>query len=166
MEQKNSLSISGEVSELSTADGSVSGQGLRLDLSHSFQKNWSAEVFLSSAMASNGASSFTGYGGYAFYDLYSKGGRSRVQETSVDGVTLIRETEDQSQLFQIGAGINQYLLNGSRGVYSSSGPGAAANYLFRMFKYNFKASARYSSLISNNTSVQAMSVSLGMIFPL
>jgi hypothetical protein len=164
-EQRNSLSISGEMSQFKTDGGSISGQGLRLDLAHSFQKNWSAEIFLSTAMGAAGASSFTGYGGYALYDLYSTG-RARIQDTTVDGLPLIHESQDQEQLLQVGAGINQFLLNGSRGVYSSSGPGAAANYLFRMFKYNFKTSVRYSSLISNNTSVQAISFSLGMIFPL
>lgn len=164
-EQRNSLSISGEMSQFTTDGGSISGQGLRLDLAHAFQKSWSAEIFLSTAMGAAGASSFTGYGGYAFYDLYSTG-KSRNQETSIDGIPLIRESQDQEQLLQLGAGINQYLLNGSRGVYSSSGPGAAANYLFRLFKYNFKTSVRYSSLVSNNTSVQAISFSLGMVFPL
>lgn len=164
-EQDNILGVSGEMSSFSLAGGNINGQGLRLDFSHSFQKSWAAEVFLSTALTTSGASSFTGYGGYAFYDLYSSG-RNRNQQTAIDGIPLIQDSQEQTQLVQIGAGVNQYLLNGSRGVYSSSGLGVAANYIFRMFKYNFKASARYSSLTSNNVAVQAMSFSLGVVFPL
>lgn len=164
-QQENSLAISGEISQFSLSGGSISGQGIRLDFNHSFQQNYSAEVFLSTALSSTGASSFTGYGGYGFYDLWATG-HARHQVTAIDGIPVLQESEEQTQVFQVGLGISQYLLNGSKGVYSSSGFGAAANYIFRLSKYNIKASGRYSSLISNNTSVQAVSLSIGIAFPL
>jgi hypothetical protein len=164
-QQENSLAVSGEMSQFSLSGGSISGQGIRLDFNHSFQQNYSAEIFLSTALSSTGASSFTGYGGYGFYDLWVTG-HARHQVTAIDGVPVLQESEEQSQVLQVGLGLNQYLLNGSKGVYSSSGFGVAANYIFRLSKYNIKTSGRYSSLISNNTSVQALSLSIGIVFPL
>jgi|GEM_PF-2648149 len=164
-QDENSLAISGEMSQFALSGGSISGEGVRLDFNHSFQQNFSAEVFLSTALNTTAASSFTGFGGYALYNLFGTG-LAKQQATSLDGVPLIRESEEQASIVQVGLGLNQYLLNGSKGVYSSSGVGVVGNYIFKAFKYNLKASAKYSALVSDNTAVQGLFLSLGIVFPL
>jgi len=162
--QNNMLAVSGEMSSFKLETGSISGTGIRVDFSHSFSPKLGIELFLSTALGQE-SSSFTGFGGYAFYNLLTECcDQNRI--LYVDGVPAVSENLKMKHLFQVGVGVNQFLLNGSKGVYSSSGPGLGANYLFQLYRFQIKASARLSEMISNNNKVQGTFLSLGVAFPL
>jgi hypothetical protein len=110
-------------------------------------------------------STFTGFSGYGFYSLFSDCcGKQRT--TSLNGYTLLNEADNQPQVLQVGLGLEQFFLNGSRGVYSFSGPGVAANYQVTLWSVCFKASARYTEMETQQTKVKATLFGLGIMFPL
>lgn len=170
-EKTNWLSIGAESSSFQVGEGAIRGSGVHLDLSHNFGAKYTMEVFLATALSggSSVSSSFTGYGGNAYYNLFSSCCERR-RTVLVDGVPVINEYQEQRYLFQIGGGLNQYLLNGTKGVYSSSGLGVGANLIFRvpsLFKtLQFKASARTAQMVASETKVQAVFLTFGVVFPL
>ncbi|RYZ80502.1 MAG: hypothetical protein EOP04_25765 [Proteobacteria bacterium] len=125
------------------------------------------ELFLASALnpSGGGQSSFTGLGGYVLYNLY--GNCCMEQRTiSVDGRPMITETTEKRSSLQVGLGLDQYFLNGSKSVYSASGLGIGLNYQFRFMKYNFKASYRHSQMTTGQLKIGGDFIGLGMVFSL
>lgn len=165
--QSNLLGISGEMSSFQLDEGRIVGTGIRLDFAHSFSPKWGIDLFLSTALGNEQgvSASFTGFGGYAFYNLFSEC-CDQNRALLVDGVPVVSESQELKHLFQIGLGINQFLLNGSKGVYSSSGLGFGVNYYFRVMRFHLKASARQAQMISNENKVQGTFLGLGIVFPL
>ncbi|MBX3041132.1 MAG: hypothetical protein KF789_10555 [Bdellovibrionaceae bacterium] len=165
--ETNALSVSGEMSQFTLDDGSLSGTGIRADFLHAFSRKVSFELFLSSAFSNDKSvsSSFTGYGGSFYYNLFSECcGESKT--LNVDGVPLVHESQSRGQQFQVGLGLNQYLLNGSEGVYSASGLGVGANYVFEVKSWNIKLSGRFADMISGGNKIQATFLGIGVLFPL
>lgn len=166
-EQKNRLSVSLETSSFRLDEGEINGTGGRIDFSHSFSKKWSMDLSLSTALNGQGSlqSAFTGFSGYAYFNLFSDCcGQERT--TLLNGHTLVNEVDSQPQSFQIGLGLEQFLLNGSRGVYSFSGPGVGTNYQVNIGSFRLKVSGRYSEMETPQSKVKAMLIGVGLVFPM
>lgn len=166
-ENRDSLTLSGDMSTFTLEGGTISGSGAKIDFQHAFAPRASVELFLSSAIsASQGvSSSFTGYGAHLLYSPFQDA-YSANRSIEVNGVSLITENAETKHLFEIGVGLNQYLLNGSKGVYSASGLDGIASYRFAMLSFQWKASARFASLVSAATPVSAIFLSIGLSLPL
>lgn len=165
--ETNALSVSGEMSQFTLDEGSLSGTGLRADFLHAFGRKLAVEVFLSSAFSNDKSvsSSFTGYGGTFYYSLFSECCRES-KAVTVDGSPVLYENQDRGPQFQVGLGLNQYLLNGSQGVYSASGLGLGAAYVFGFRSWNIKISGRFADMVSGDNKVQATFLGIGLLFPL
>ncbi|HRO67193.1 MAG TPA: hypothetical protein PL182_06495 [Pseudobdellovibrionaceae bacterium] len=165
--ETNSLSISGETSQFKLEDGSLSGTGIRADFLHALNRKLSVEIFLSSAFSNDKSisSSFTGYGGTFYYNLFSECCEES-RTVTMDGTPLLYENQNRGRQLQIGLGLNQYLLNGSQGVYSASGLGIGANYVFGIRSWNVKISGRFADMVSGDNKVQATFLGIGLLFPL
>lgn len=167
-ESKSQISPSLEISQFSISEGTLTGTGGKIDFSHNFTKGMNVELYFSTALTAKGSSlqsSFTGLGGYIFYSLW--GDCCDLRKThSIDGVSIITETVESKNSLEIGVGLDQFFLNGSKAVYSSSGFGVGMNYRFRLFDYNLKFSTKYSMLTANNVAASGIFFGLGMIFPL
>lgn len=164
--QKNSMSAAFEMATFTFESESVGGSGVKLDYGHHFDSP--LELNLSLFTAINGSEtqvSFSGLGGSLYYDVFGIC-CSTVTTTYLGSEKAIVETSKPSNSLQVGIGVDQFYLNGSKSVYSSSGFNVGAAYKFTFFDYNLKAAARYSMLGSEKQKIQAYFLSLGIVFSL
>jgi hypothetical protein len=164
----NYLSAGAEYSQFAFPTGTIHGSGIRAGFSHYFSEKFDIDVFLASALGAQGSvgsSSFTGIGGYVYYTVSGNCCAMRKTISSM-GVPILRETRKKQNSFKIGAGLDQFFLNGTAAVYSISGLGAGAKYQFGLFNYNFEAAARYSVMSANGVGINGIFISIGMIFDL
>lgn len=164
--QNNSLSAAAEMATFMFEGESVGGSGFKLEYGHHFESP--LELNLSLFTAINGSKnqvSFSGLGGSLYYDVFGTCCSSETT-TFLGSEKIIVEKTKPTNSLQVGVGIDQFYLNGSKAVYSSSGFNVGAAYKFTMFDYNFKAAARYSMLGTDKQKIQAYFFSLGVVFPL
>lgn len=159
------LAVSGEGSQFTLEEGALSGSGVKVGFANSFTEKTTLGVFLSSALNTSGGASFTGLGGYVYYTLLGDC-CTTVRKLQVDGRTLVTESSEGGQSLQVGFGLDQFFLNGSKSVYSSSGLGASLAYQFSLWSYRFKAEARHSQMTAGQNKIQGNFFSLGMVFDL
>lgn len=164
---RSQVSVVGESSNLSTEAGDVQGFGMQVEFSHFFREDISMNIAVSTALSSgNGlSSSFTGFYGYGNYLLTGNCCLTR-NNTVLDGTVLTSEITDQTNRWLVGLGLEQFFLNGNRGVYSASGPGISTSYYFGFWGYTWKTEFRYAHLLSNEQPVSAMFLGLGLTFDL
>jgi hypothetical protein len=164
--QNNSLSAAFEMATFTFEGESVGGSGIKLDYGHHFEAP--LEMNLSLFTAINGSSnqvSFSGLGGSLYYDVFGIC-CSSTTSTYLGSEKIIVEKTKPTNSLQVGIGLDQFYLNGSKSVYSSSGFNVGAAYKFTMFDYNLKAAARYSMMGTDKQKIQAYFLSLGIVFPL
>lgn len=166
-QSRSQISFVGEGSVLSTEAGSVQGVGAQVEFGHFFRDDLSMNIAVATALASNNglSSSFTGFYGYANYLISGTCCLSRTR-TLVDGNVISSEVTNRTSRWLAGLGLEQFFLNGNRGVYSASGPGVSTSYFFQFWDYTWKAEARYAHLLSNQKPVGAMFIGLGLSFDL
>lgn len=162
---KSFLTASAEFSQFTLEEGSIGGSGLKVDFNNSFTDKISLEIYLASAINTTGGSSFTGLGGYTYYNLYGDCCLSR-RRVLLDGRPMMTETTNKGSNLQVGVGLDQFFLNGSKSVYSASGLGLSAIYQFALFKYNFKAEGRHSQMTAGENKIQGTFFSFGLVFAL
>jgi hypothetical protein len=163
----NFLGAAFELSQMTLKGGTISGNGIKVDFSHYFNDKLSLEVYLSTAINASSAvqSSYTGLGAYVYYTL--SGNCCDLKKTvTYDGVPVLVEKNERNSSFQLGAGLDQFLLNGSKSVYSISGIGLGATYQFMLFGYHMKAAGRYSLMSANSETVNGLFFSIGVLFGL
>lgn len=160
------LSAAFEYSSFKISDGNIKGNGIKIGYFYSFAEDLGLDIYLSTGFGgqSTAQASFTGTGGYIYYTLFGNCCLSD-RAITVAGVGVLKETRKPIDTFSIGLGADQYLLNGSRSVYSASGLGVGLSYEFDLLSYRAKAGVRYSSMTSNQINIQAMFYSLGIVFP-
>lgn len=165
--KQNSIAVLGITSSFQTDEGTITGSGIGVDFAHAFNDNLTMDVSISTALSQGEgvSSSFTGVTGFVYYNFLSAC-CDKYKTVSVSNVPVFTETVLSPYLLQVGAGINQYFLNGSRGVYSSSGLGVGANFFFRAWNYQVKLSGRVSQMTTNEMQVQGMYLGAGLVFPL
>ncbi len=160
------LSAAFEYSSFKISDGNIKGSGIKIDYLYAFSEKFSLDIYLSTGFGGQTATqaSFTGTGAYVYYSLL---GNCCLIDRSVyiAGTSILNESNTPSNHFSIGLGADQYLLNGSKSVYSASGVGIGLNYEFDLWKYRAKAGLRYSAMTSNQINIQATFYSLGIVFP-
>ncbi len=167
-EQRSVISASGEISQFNLKEGDITGSGIKIDFAHNFSQEMKVELYLSTALSAQSSSlqsSFTGLGSYIYYSLLGSCCNLR-KNYSVYGTTVMSETVESKNNLEVGVGLDQFFLNGSKAVYSSSGFGAGANYRFHLYDFNLKLSGRYTMLTANNNSASAIFIGLGIVFPL
>lgn len=162
---RSNLSASGEFSQFTLQEGSLAGSGVKLGFANAMSPQTTLGVYLASALNTNGGASFTGLGGYLYYNLLGNCCTS-VRKLLVDGRPYLTESTERGQSLQVGLGLDQFFLNGSRSVYSASGLGASLTYQFAILSYNLKAEARHSQLTAGQNKIQGNFFSLGLLFDL
>ncbi len=168
VEKKTTTSFIGaslDFTQMTLKGGSITGNGFRINFDHYFSPKMAVEVYLSTAINTdtNVSNSFTGIGGYGYYTLLGNCCDLK-KVVSHEGVPILVEKNEHKNSLQVGAGIDQFFLNGTKSVYSISGLGVGANYHFPLFGYHFKAYLRYSMMSANKTSVTGIFLGLGINF--
>lgn len=163
---RNSITISGDLSQFSLPGGSIQGTGVKVDYARDISDKSAVELFLSTALSSGQSvsTSFTGISAHYFYRLTGNCCDQR-QTVAVNSSPVVVDVVKKRQSLQLGLGVNQYFLNGSRTVYSASGLGVAANYNFRFKDVNLKAQVRYAQLVASSVNINGLFLSLGVNFP-
>lgn len=166
-QKKSQLAVLGVLTTFQTEEGSLSGNGISLDFSHAFNSKLTVDLTVSTALSFGGAvtNSFTGLNGYIYYNFLAP----CCEESKVwtlNGAPLLTEKMSEPFLLQLGAGLNQYFLNGNRGVYSASGLGIGAQFHFRLWSYQVKVMAKSGQLSSNENQVTSLVLGAGLVFPL
>jgi hypothetical protein len=162
---KSFLTASGEMAQFTLEEGQISGSGLKVDFTNSFSDKVALEVYLASALNTSGGASFTGIGGYTYYNVLGEC-CATVRTVAVDGKPMITETSLRGQNLQLGLGLDQFFLNGSKSVYSASGLGLSVIYQFPLFNYSFKTEARHSQMTAGQNKIQGTFFSFGVVFAL
>lgn len=166
-DHRSMISTSFESSQFTLAEGSILGTSAKVDFSYFVSPKLDFEIYLSSALnLQKGAqASFTGLGGYVYYTVW--GDSFETQKTvSIIQQSIITDKNNKIYNLQVGAGLDQFLLNGSKSVYSASGIGIGAIYRFNIYDYNLKAAARYSTMTSGANKLQGLFLGLGIVFTL
>ncbi len=162
---KSFLTASGEAAQFTLDEGQISGSGLKVDFMNSFSDKIALAVYLASAINTAGGASFTGIGGYTYYNIFGEC-CATIRTVAVDGKPMVTETSLRGQNLQVGLGLDQFFLNGSKSVYSASGLGLSVIYQFPLFNYNFKTEARHSQMTAGQNKIQGNFFSFGVVFAL
>lgn len=165
--KKSFLTASYENSSFKLTDGEIKGAGVKIDFAYFFAQKINLEMALSTALnaQSTGQASFTGIEGYLYYTVWGES-YDTLRTVSLNQQTVFVDRNQKINSLQIGAGVDQYLLNGSKSVYSASGLGAGVVYRFNLFNYNFKAGVRSSTMTAGAQKMQGLFYSLGLVFTL
>lgn len=161
----SALSIYGNYTQFSLTGGSINGTGVRAGYTHYLTERIGADVYLATALQTSGVNSFTGYGMAAHYTLFSPCCAVN-REVQWNGQTLLRERMQTGFKLQVGAGLNQYLFNGTNGVYSLSGPGAHVQAVYSLFGFNTVTGLQYTMLSNGNVKATGLGFYVGATFPL
>ena len=122
---------------------------------------------MSTALSAEGqvSTSFTGLGAYFNFVAYGDC-CNKIKTVFVNGALSTTETTKSSARVLLGVGLDQYLLNGNRNVYSTSGPGVSASYYFPIWRFLGKLSAKFSQMITDEENVSGSFIGLGLVFDL
>lgn len=163
--KRSHLTVTGEMASFKLGEQSLETQGAQIQYSYSLYERLSLEAFISTAFggASELSSSFFGFGGYGMYNIWGDCCWSKRSVMLGDRDVL---TEQSSSTFSvlIGGGIDQYLLNGSKGVYSGSGLGVAASIIVPFKKWSLRLNAKQSFLAAAGQSIDATFLGAGVSF--
>lgn len=164
--KRSRVSVTAEWTKLSLGNQDIDAQGIQLQYDYSFSNRIFFEGFISTSMtATDGAlqSSFVGFGGYGMYSFF--GSCCEVHKSvSVDSRSVLVEEVPNSWLLLAGAGVDQYLLNGTKGVYSSTGFGLQLSALVPLGSYTGRVNFKSSQLTSGALSIPAMFLGVGLVF--
>lgn len=165
--KKSFLGASYENSSFKLTDGEIKGSGVKIDFAYFFSQKLNLEMALSTALnaQSSTQASFTGIEGYLYYTLLGDS-YDTLRNVSLNQQTVFVDRNQKMNSLMIGVGVDQYLLNGSKSVYSASGLGAGMIYRFNLFNYNFKAGVRSSTMTAGAQKMQGLFYSLGLVFTL
>lgn len=165
-ESKNQIGIAYENSSFTAETGNLVGTGFRVSFFTKIYEELSAEVFLSAALNKEASvqNSFTGLGGYVLYSLLGSQSAS-TKTTLINHASVISETRPSRHNVLVGAGLNQYFLNGTKGVYSASGLGLEIVYRFEVWGINLKVAGRYGMLSAASTDVKVTGYDFGVVIP-
>ncbi len=161
----SALSIHGNYTQFALQNGTINGTGLRAGYTHYLTEKIGAEVFLATALQTSGVNSFTGYGMSAHYTLFSPCCALN-REVQLNGETQLRERVPTGFKLQVGAGLNQYLFNGTNGVYSLSGPGLLVQSIYEVWGLSMVTGVQYITLSNGTVKATGMGFFTGLTFPL
>lgn len=162
---RSTLGLAADISQFKFTGASIQGSGIKADFTHYLTDRIGAEVFLSTALTNSGSNSFNGFGTYAHYSFFSDC-CGLTQKLKIGGQDLLEEQIPRSFKLQVGVGLNQYLFNGSSGVYSMSGPGAMVQAVDTFWGFTWFGGARTMFLSNGHIGASGLSVYLGLSFSL
>jgi hypothetical protein len=165
-EQKSFVAVSIENAQFALPGGTITGLGGKIEYTRFISPKFSIDPYFSMAFGSTGgvSSTFTGFGAYVNYALLGECCAAN-RSVKVEGRALISEVTKETNTLRIGAGFDQVFLNGEKAVYPSSGLGIAASYDFGLFSRRFRVAVRSSFMTANQTQIQALFLSGGIVFP-
>ena len=164
-ENNTSATVCSEFSQLSVEGESITGSGLKLGFDFLMTNHISTEFLLATTLDPNNGfqTSYTALGLYGSYNLLDASSYTR--KLQLNGKNVFIEKHEAPQKLMIGVGFEQVLLNGSRGVYSASGPGLGITYQREFFGWNTVLGVRKTMLKSNTLDVDFLALNLGVNIP-
>ncbi|MGE5087292.1 MAG: hypothetical protein ACM3MG_13385 [Bacillota bacterium] len=165
--ERSRLSLLSQFGSMTLGGQSLTTQGIQIQYGYSVFEKLQLEGFIATALSlgnSEGLSStFTGLGLYAFYPLLGRNIQTHKQ-LLLNSKSIYSEVSSSSILLLVGAGLDNYMLNGSKGIYSSTGAGVEASCLFPIWGYTGRANLKYTNLEAGGKAVEMMFADLGLSF--
>ncbi len=154
-------------SKFTIEDGKIEGSGVQVAYNYFFQDKWSMHVDISSALGLTGSlqNSYTGINLSVDYGLIGECCQKN-RNIYLNDQIIATESLGEVSYLSIGAGLDQYFLNGTKNVYSASGLAVNSKYLFSLFKLTWIVEGKFSMLVSGGHNVSSQSILLGLVFPL
>lgn len=164
-EVNTSATVSTEFSQLAVEGENIMGSGLKLGFDFLLTNHISSEFLLATTLDPNNGfqTSYTALGLYGSYNLLDASRYTR--KLQLNGKNIFIERHEAPQKLSIGLGFEQVLLNGSRGVYSASGPGLNITYQRELFGWNTVLAVRKAMLKSNTLDVDFLALNVGVNIP-
>ena len=164
-ESNTSATVSTEFSQLAVEGESITGSGLKLGFDFLLSNYISTKFLLATTLDPNNGfqTVYTALGLYGSYNLFDASNYTR--KLQLNGKSVFVEKHQASQKLSIGVGFEQVFLNGSRGVYSASGPGIGITYQREIFGWPTVLGVRKTMLKSNSLDVDFLALNLGVNIP-
>lgn len=165
--ERSRLSVVTQFGSMTLGGQSLSTQGVQLQYGYSVLEYLQVEAFLATALSSGSSSglssTFTGLGLYGLYPVWGRNIQTKKQ-LLLNSKSIYTEVTSSSSMLLIGAGVDNYLLNGSKGIYSSTGAGIELSFLFPVWEYTGRANLKYTNLEAGGKVVEMMFADLGISF--
>ncbi|MFM6928383.1 MAG: hypothetical protein ACKOX6_07955 [Bdellovibrio sp.] len=165
--ERSRLSMLFQFGSMTLGGQSLSTQGMQIQYGYSLIEQLQIEGFLATALSSGESSglssTFTGLGLYALYPVWGRNIQAKKQ-LLLNSKNIYSEVSNSSSLLLIGGGVDNYMLNGTKGIYSSTGAGVEASYLFPIWGYTGRANLKYTNLDAGGKVVELMFADVGLSF--
>lgn len=165
--ERSRLSLLSQFGSMTLGGQSLSTQGLQIQYGYSVLNSLQLEGFIATALSSGSssglASTFTGLGMYALYSVWGNNIQS-TKQVLLNSKSIYSEVSNPSSVILVGAGVDNYMLNGSKGIYSSTGAGVEVSCLFPVWGYTGRANLKYTNLEAGGKNVEMILGDLGLSF--
>lgn len=163
--QRSHLSVTAEMGVFKLGKETLETQGAQIQYAYSLFDSVRIETFVATAFSGGDdvSSSFFGFGAYGMYGVMGECCRAR-RSIDLNARTLVMEESAETLSLLIGAGVDQLFLNGSAGVYSSSGLGVAGSMIYPFKTWSLRVNAKQSFLSAGGESITATFVGAGAAF--
>ena len=165
--ERSRLSLLSQFGSMTLGGQSLSTQGLQIQYGYGVLNSLQLEGFIATALSSGNSSglssTFTGLGLYALYSIWGNNIQASKQLV-LNNKSIYSEVSNASSLFLVGAGVDNYMLNGTKGIYSSTGVGVEVSCLFPIWGYTGRANLKYTNLEAGSKNVEMILGDLGLSF--
>lgn len=165
--ERSRLSLLSQFGSMTLGGQSLSTQGLQIQYGYSVLNSLQLEGFIATALSSGSSSglssTFTGLGLYTLYSVWGSNIQASKQLV-LNNKSIYSEVSNASSLILVGAGVDNYLLNGTKGIYSSTGVGVEVSCLFPFWGYTGRANLKYTNLEAGGKNVEMILGDLGLSF--
>jgi hypothetical protein len=154
-----------EVTQLSLAQASLSGAGLRLGYEYGFSQNWSVlpAVALVSGLSGSQGYLYSSIDASVRYSLFGSLHESK-REVLRAGAPIISQKSDKANRMTLSLGLEQLFLNGASAIYPAEGPTVGVSYAFTLFHQWSEVSLRGADLTSGSRSITAIFIDFSLLF--
>lgn len=162
---KSAIQLSYQMSQLKAESEQLSSTGFLLGYGYDFTPEFSVQSQFLLSLQQSGTSTMTGFGLFGAYNFF-RSSNTKSTNIKIDNRRLMTFENTLGNYLELGLGAQQFYFNGSRGVYSVSGPAIRAAYNFDLFGFNTTIGLQSASVQLAEKSTQLTTVIVGLIFPL
>lgn len=162
---KSAIQLNYQMSQLKADTEQLNSSGLMFSYGYDFTKNLTFQTQFLLSLQQSGSSTMTGFGVFGIYNFFRS---QNVKQTlvKIDNKRLLTIENHLGSHLEAGLGAQQFYFNGTRGVYSVSGPSARFAFNFSLFGINSLVGVQSSFVRLSEKPTQLTTVLIGLRIPL